>query len=336
MSYNPKYKNVYVNVEPKKVIKAYEMFGNDMIDIDVKDFTGMDNKYNTKLKLKDPESGEYVPFKLYVKNVQQKKNIREPTDRNYASDISVLLRLYKGDNDDFDSSKPNINVLALKYIAEATMEKLEEMINDGLLWKKGKKESKKDNLVKHPDHIIVEDDNVSNYIQDEDKDGNPIANPIVYVSFNNKNKLTRTPTTKLMGEDGMPLKYKGRGNPDIEIFNPNVNFIQIFKNGRIDNKPKYLNPSTHEEEEYSNVNMQHLLTYNSLLSGQIKFQIVSSTKGIKLTAYFDGNLYVVKNKKTSGGVKVDTHLIDEMKNDANFNDIEESDEEDMETENYEA
>ena len=145
----------------------------------------------------------------------------------------------------------------------------------------------------------------------------------------NKNKLSREPQLPLIDDEGNEVKYKGQGNPKVEIFNLNVDLIQIFKNNpTVVKDPKYTNPITNKKEPYTNINIQHLITYNSLLTGQIKFQIVTSSKTIKLTAYFDGPLYILKNKKqNTGEARVDLSIVHSMQNSNIASNINESDDE---------
>jgi hypothetical protein len=211
-SFKQQYKTIYVKMTAEQVIKSYEQYGNEMLKIDREDFKGQEIYYNSMIKIKCPNSGEYTPFKLIVQNVQQKKSIKEPADRYYASDVNVLLRLYEGDNDNFDESNPNLSILALKHISDVFMVKMEELIEQGIIWK-----TKNKNIKKADNALIVENTTCANFMQTEDKEGNEISNPIVYISFGNKNKLSRETQLPLIDDEGNEVKYKGQGLSLIHI-----------------------------------------------------------------------------------------------------------------------
>ncbi len=321
---NKKYTPLYVKMTPKQVNESFKKYNNEALKIDIVDFTGKDTYYNSHLRLKCPDTAEYVIFKISFANAQMKKRIREASERYYSTDISVLLRLHDCD-DDTEINDENINefVLALKNVADAYVKIIQSLIDDGYIWKsKDKKIKKKDN------GITVDDTAISTYMQLEDRDGKPIKNSIAYVGFGNKNKLKREPQPPLTDEDGNIVRYQGKGNPEVQIYNLNVNFIQIYKNSaKVVSDPKYKNPITGRSEHYNNINIQHLITYNSLLSGCIKFQIIASAKGIKLSAFFDGTLYVLRNNKKSSKENVDLSIVHQMQNSTKANKIEDSDEE---------
>lgn len=325
-----KYERKYIVVNSSTVIKSFEKYGNDMVKINIEDFKGKDALFrNSGCYIKHPDSGEYVLFKMQLSNVQHKKNIKEPEDRCYETDINTVLRVYDEDeNKQVNFSKENKDVLALKLYADAYSFQIEEMINKGLLW-----ENKDKKIKKHPDGITVASKNVRSFILTEDGNGQPFENPIAYISFENHNKLNKLPQYPLMNSEGVSVKYMGSGNPDVMVFKPNVNLIQIYKaSSKINTKPKYTNPETGEKEEYTNINIQNLITYDSILTGTVKFQIVASKGSIKLSAFWAGNLYVMRNNKKQNSQNVDLSIVHAMQNSSLTKTIDDSDDDENDEE----
>lgn len=314
-----KYERKYTIINSTTVFKSYEKYGNDMVKISIEDFKGKDALYrNSNCYIKHPDTDEYILFRMQVSNVQHKKSIKEPEDRTYETDINTVLRVYS----DQENTKENKDVMALKLYADAYAVKIEELVEQGLLW-----ENKDKKIKKHVDGIVVASKNVRSYMLSEDAEGNALDNPIAYVSFENHNKLNRLPTPTLINAEGLPVKYMGSGNPDVVKFKLNVNLIQIYKtNATVNTKPKFKNPDTGALEEYNNVNIQHLITYDSLLTGTVKFQIVASKGAIKLSAFWYGNLYVLRNNKKQQSQNVDLSIVHAMQNSSLTKNIEDGDE----------
>lgn len=136
-----------------------------------------------------------------------------------------------------------------------------------------------------------------------------------------------------MNSEGVSVKYMGSGNPDVMVFKPNVNLIQIYKaSSKINTKPKYTNPETGEKEEYTNINIQNLITYDSILTGTVKFQIVASKGSIKLSAFWAGNLYVMRNNKKQNSQNVDLSIVHAMQNSSLTKTIDDSDDDENDEE----
>lgn len=333
---NNAYKQIFLTVTSSQIISAFEAYNMDAFQINMTDFQTKDKTTyrNNYMKLKLVEADEYKPFKLSFKKCQTKKNIKEPANRMYVSDINILFRLYKevGDDKQPDTDSPNQDILALKIISEAYMHHMESLISEGWIWKA------KDKKIKRQEDggITVVETGLTNFMQVEDKEGNELDNPIAYVSFGNKNQLERKPQEVLVDDEGNVVKYQCSGNPDFQIFELNVKLVKVNKgNSKFETDPKYRNPETNKLENYTNATIQHLITYNSLLTGTIKFQIVGSAKGFKLSAFFDNVLYVMKNAKVYNGSSIDLSIIQDMQSSKEAAGIEGSDEENDEDDDTE-
>jgi hypothetical protein len=317
-SFNSNYKQVYITITPNQFLKSYEKYGNDMTCFNIKDFISKDGKTfrNNHLNIKLVDSDEYVPFKITFYETLCKRSIKEPADRIYSSDINVQFRLYKDGIDSMDANNPDFNspneiVAVLKIWAEVYMIHMEELISEGYIWKtKDKKIKKQDN------GITVMETELKTYMQLDDPDGNELVNPIAYISFENKNKLNKIAQPFLYDDEGNVVRYQCTGEPEVEIFEPNVSFVKVSKNkSDIKQISKLRNPITKKLEPITNINIQHLITYNSLLSGTLKFQIVGSMRGFKMTVFFNNLLYVMTNtKKYNGTSSIDLSIVQNMQN----------------------
>lgn len=266
-------------IKPEEIIKAYEKYQDEMLIIDYENARPNNPEnpmvYYINLFLRSIDNEDHkLPLIIRFNNISTSSNIKPPTERQYEQ---VKLSFNKEDTINPDSNFGK----AIELLSNAFKYQVKKLKDDGKITDDEDNESAKvfpSVKPQTPYQTVVK--------KTKDKNGSKIIieNPLIWINLNTKrykqDELIKLPIM----DDAM---YQNAYIKEMEC-----NIYDIEK--PTDSVTKF-ERATVDDEVLNNSNIHKFITYNSIVSGNIMMQAISSKNSFNLNTKIYKSIYVKQN-----------------------------------------